>query len=534
MSRQVSWAAGALWVLVASLASAQQRPSEADMFGSDEPVAADAGAASRPAESDVFSESTTGSRSDAGAGDNDSQQLNGAPSTNKFDSNEMKVDPLKIGGSIFMQAQVFGREGAKLVDESFSAPTVLETYLDARPNDRVRAFVNGRLTYDPTRATSTANGATNASAGANSIGVTSLSGNNPNVQLDQLWLRFDILQKVYLTVGRQKVRWGVSRIWYPTDFLNSQPRDALNPFDARLGVNMVKVHVPIESLGWNFYAYGLFDNIDVNASGFTLGRIGAAARAEFVLGPAEITGSAVYMPGRRPRYAFDISTPLGPIDLYGEVAIRSAKDFTKYNVPGDLTEDNFVSKWLAGDVTPFRPTGVTAQASGGASYSLNYTDKNTLILGAEYFFNPMGYQSPAEYLVQSFLPSFDGSVLDPAQRVPLYQGKHSLALTVTAPGLPDLSWVTLSLSNIINFSDPSGLARLDAIFRVLTYLNVQAFASVFYGQPGGELRCQLPASLPSQVAPFVTADQLKSLKTSVSAAGSPPLFQAGVLLRLSI
>ena len=35
-------------------------------------------------------------------------------------------------------------------DWSLSAPSLLDLYLDARPNPRVRAFILGRMSYDPT------------------------------------------------------------------------------------------------------------------------------------------------------------------------------------------------------------------------------------------------------------------------------------------------------------------------------------------------------------------------------------------------
>ena len=62
--------------------------------------------------------------------------------------------------------------------------------------------------------------------------------------------------------------------------------------------------------------------------------------------------------------------------------------------------------------------------------------------------------------------------------------------------------------------------RLDVTFRVLTYLNVQVFGSLFYGQKGGELRFQIPDELKAQIP------------SAASFAAS--IGQAGVLLRLSI
>ncbi len=91
---------------------------------------------------------------------------------------------------------------------------------------------------------------------------------------------------------------------------------------------------------------------------------------------------------------------------------------------------------------------------------------------------------------------------------------------VPAPGIPQFPWISVSATNLLNLNDVSGLVRADVTFRVLTYLNVQAFAAVFYGQKGGELRFTLPTELESQLP--------------AGTSFKPSIAQLGVLLRLSI
>jgi hypothetical protein len=508
---------------LATPALAQERPAEADLFGS----AADA---------------PTATPADAGTGTvdltpaaRDSAELGGPAIVSRFDTDAEKADPLKLGGTLMLNGQGYWQEGRDFAKGSFTAPSILDLFLDARPNDRVRAYAQGRLQWDATKpiAQATTASTTSVSTGS-SVGLTTGSAANPSVALDQLWLRFDVARTLYLTVGRQKVRWGVSRIWYPTDFLNSQPRDALNPFDQRLGVNLVKVHLPIESLGWNFYAYGLMDSPNTTTTGLSLDSLGGAARAEFLLGPAEIGLGGAWQKGRRPRYGVDVSAPLGPVDLYAEVAFRSAKDFVLFNTPDGTTPDNLISR--LGDVTTYRPDGLMVQASGGASWQFNYTDKNTGILGVEYFYNPAGYENVTGYQV-SALASNLGVKLDPIQQAPLYGGRHNLALTLSAPGLPNLTWVTVSLSNIVVLNDPSALTRLDVSLRVLTYLNIQLFAAAFYGQTGGQLRFQLTPQEINELANLseaTTPGSGAALRSSLSNLRYPPVVQAGIILRVSI
>lgn len=514
-------------------ASNPPRPDETSLFGDSSPTAEDASKApsidaAKPSVEEGKAAETTSK---------DEENLSGPAGQSQFDTGETKADPLKVGGNIFMNAQTFFREGQAFKNGTLSAPFILDAFMDGRPTERLRAFVQARLQYDPTRPTtaqSTSNSAP-AGLGTPTVGITQSTQANPNVLLDQFWLNFDVKEKVFVTVGRQKVRWGTARIWYPTDFLNSVPRDALNPFDARLGVNMLKLHLPIESRGWNFYAYGLLGEMPSGRTTLTLEQLGSAARAQLVFGSAEISLGGVWMNGRRPRYAVDVSAPVGPVDVYAEAAFRSGKDFLLFKVPEGTTSDNLTLRQADILASAYRPDKLIVQVSGGVSWQFNYTDNNFAVLFGEYFYNPAGYSNPGEYLVQTFFPDLVGQKVDPIQSVPLYGSKHSAAVGLALPGLPGkLDWVTVNVSNIFNFGDPSGLVRLDAIFRVLRYLNVQVFAQGFYGQEGGELRFTLPASIINSVVNASPAENQAAVLEQLKPLRDPPLGSFGVLLRLSI
>ncbi len=465
----------------------------------------------------------------------DQRALTGTSERSKFDTGEVKSDALKVGGSLLLYGQGFWRERQPFSQAAFSAPFLFDAYLDGRPNDRLRGFVEARLQFDPTRLSNAASTNTTAVNSANVAGLTQATTDNPSVALDQLWVSFDIAHRVFLTVGRQKTRWGVSRIWYPSDFLNSRPRDAFNPFDTRLGVDMIKVQIPVESLGWNFYAYGLLGAVTTGSNGITFGQLGGAIRGEFVLGPAELGVGGVWQQGRRPRYEVDISSGLGPIDIYGEVAFRDARDFVLFRYPDGIDADNFLEK-LSG-VEPYRPNGIFVQVSGGASWQFNYTDKNAAILFAEYFYNPAGFTSPVGYQLQTFAPSVLGVSLDPIQSVSLYGGQHNLAVGLLATSVPGADWISVSLNNIVIISEPSAMTRIDVTFRVLSYLNVQLFAAALYGNTGGQLRFTLSGK---QIQTLSALQDLTSpgtgaaLMTTLKPLQLPPVALGGVLLRLSI
>jgi len=470
--RAVALAVAATILLVASTGRGQQRPREDELFG-----APDAGSnqiavpppPTRPSESDMFG----GSAPDGGtafpapvqgpAGETATQDERGlasGASKDLFASEPTRDNPLQIGGQIYLRSLVQATENTSVADTRFLFPAIVDGFFDARPSERVRGFILGRLTYDPTLG---------PNATGNAFGVPTSS--NPAVLLDQLWVNFDVLHTVFVTAGRQHVKWGVSRFWNPTDFLSPQRRDPLAVFDARLGASMVKLHLPSEH-GWNVYAMALFDNA---GPANQLGQIGGALRGEIAVGRGEIGAEMVLQNGRRPRFGLDASSAVGPLDLYLEAGMSKGSTVTLYRLvpqPDPLLG-------LAGQFESYQPTNLQVGASGGLNTTLVFGENNDLILGAEYFYNSLGYDSATYY---------PWLILQGAY-VPFYVGRHYGAIyaTFTSPSLLGEN-TSLVLSNLANLSDQSVITRLDYLTRVLSYLFVEAFADVHYGKRGGEFR----------------------------------------------
>jgi len=409
----------------------------------------------------------------------DEQALSGTGFQEKFGSEEHAEDPLKIGGQFYLRALAQGNEGVSFGETSFSAPTLVDGYFDARPTDRLRGMVVGRLSFDPTLLSQ-------SSAVPGQGGGTRA---NPSVLLDQAWLRFDIARTVFVTAGKQHVKWGTSRFWNPTDFLSPQRRDPLAIFDARTGASMLKLHVPWEDKGWNFYGIALLDNAGPAS---TLGRIGGALRAEVVLGEAEMGVSAVLQRGRKPRFGFDVSSALGPIDVYAEAALKKGSDAPLYRLPTGVTVDEFLEQIrdipinTLDDirnlpVESYFPDGLTPQVSGGFTYTFAYSENDTVTVGVEYFYNSTGYNVAAAYPY----------LIAQGQYQPFYVGQHYGAIYALLVGPGSWDKTSFILSNLGNLSDRSFTTRFDVLHRALSYLSVEAYVAASYGNKGGEFRFAL-------------------------------------------
>jgi hypothetical protein len=388
------------------------------------------------------------------------------------------------------------------------------------------------MTYDPFLATTVGGTALPGT-------VATTTASNPAVELDQAWLSFDIAHAVFVTAGRQHVKWGVARFFSPTDFLASQPRDPFAVFDARLGVTMLRAQVPWEKMGWNFTAVALFEptqnvggsysgsgsvqnpggsGVNPAASGTELRDIGGALRAEFAFKNGAFGIDGLAQRNRKSRLGADLTMSLGDFDIYGEAAVKDGLDTPTQNtvnissqvaVPslGPCTPGSTcvtVTTPVTFSVAP-RSTPVV-QAAGGATYSFNIEGNKSLTLGGEYFYNSASYDRN-EYLNLLLVGGFQ----------PFYVGKHYLALSATwVDSTAKTTWV---LSGIGNLSDGTYIARVDFLITVLRYLSVEAFVAGHFGRSGGELRL----AFPQQTVEGQTFGPL-----------NPPLVDVGVGLRLSL
>ncbi|GEJ55758.1 hypothetical protein [Anaeromyxobacter diazotrophicus] len=459
-----------LLLSLAAPAAAQDRPSEADLFG----------APPKPPEEAKPAEPTPAAPAPRAApGEPAEERVAGVLGRTE--------NPLQLGGQLYLRSFLFAREGDPPSRWLFTAPALTDVYLDARPNDRVRAFVLGRMQFDPTLDPS-------------APGVLGTAPPpNPQVLLDQLWLRFDAEHTAFFTVGRQHVKWGTGRFWNPTDYLHAVRRDPLAVFDQRTGTTMVKVHLPWERQGWNFYGMAILEPLTSSAatgalapgtSGLPaaatsardsqrLGGVGGAARAEIVLGPSEVGLGAVVQRGHKPRFAVDASAGVLDLDFYAEAALKTGSELPVYR-PRPAAP---AGADLAVRYEGYEPSGLTPQVTGGVRWQHKYSDEDMFEVGAEYFWNRLGYADPAIYPWLIANGAF----------APFYVGQHYAGVYFHLPNPGAWNNTTFILSTLGNLSDRSFVTRLDYSVLLLTYLRLEAYGQAHYGRAAGEFRLAIPA-----------------------------------------
>jgi hypothetical protein len=409
---------------------------------------------------------TSAAEEDAMFGGGPAPEAAAAPSTSTTDLGDTQIvettdadissrlgladERLTVGGKLYLRAVASFTEDTDAEDTAYSSPNLLDLFTDVRPNDRVRGFAQARLRANFTVAE----------------GDTDSFGNElepASVTLDQLWLKFDAAHRVYVTAGRQRIKWGSGRFWNPTDFMNQQTLDALNAtvFDERTGVTLLKVHVPIEKIGANLYAVGNFDGAD------TVGQIGGALRTEWVLGPSELALTAAAREGDPVRLGADYSAAVGPFDLHAEAAFRHGDDGPYYEGTWDIGAFEFP------DTVDRSDEWIVAVATGG-EVGVKYNDEDTLYVGAEYFYNGGGYDSADLYPYLAFTGNF----------TPFYLGQHYLGAYAALPGPGNWDDTSFTLSHLANLSDQTHATRADVSTRINTFLSANAYAQLSYGENG--------------------------------------------------
>ncbi len=403
-----------------------------------------------------------------------------------FASGAVSDNPLQIGGLYYQRFIVTQNSGSSPKHDPVSMPLQFDAFMDVRPSDRVRGYVQGRLLYDPTRdqynnptsgnrqgslQSASTSGAPQSLPG----GTTNQTPTNPQGVLDQAWIKFDIQRSVFVTAGKQHVKWGTGRFWNPTDFLSTQRRDPLLPYDLRLGNTMAKFSMPLPRDGSNLNGIILFDNPE---PGSTLGQLGGAFRGETLIGPAEVGLEAVGRGNSPPVYGADISSPLGPFDVYSEASLLSESPTVHYKSTGvPLLTGTDVATLATVD----KSRGPFVQVTAGANYSFAWQANRRATLGAEYFYNQVGYRDSTIYPVLIFQGAYQ----------PFYTGEQYGAIYLSAEGPDALKHTSYTFSTLTNASDGSYISRLDFSWRLLTYLTLEAYMDGHYGHHGGEFNFEL-------------------------------------------
>ena len=398
------------------------------------------------------------------------QSISAAPSPPSF------ADTLQVGGRLEWRSQSAQEQQQTFQKSTYSQLKRADIYFDSRPNPDLRSFLRLRFSEEKP-------GSSSAQAPTTSCTTC------VKTEIGEFWFKWDNSDTVFYTLGKQNLKWGSGRLWNPTDFTAQATRDPFALFDSRLGQELLKIHVPIESLGFNYYAIVQFDNMRRNDD------IGGALRGEFAFGGFGEAAISFQTRQDSPiQLGFDVSSGLGPIDVYVESAFTKRQGRTFYEGKIDPVSRSLPTEKDREDET-FR------QVVGGVQYTYKYSAEDNLTAGGEYFYNELGYEDRVLELY----------ALVKQQATPLYAGRRYAGAYVrlASPG----SWNKTSffINSLRNLSDSTSVSRLTATWTLFNDLTVEGFVSQCAGDYG-ELCFRIPESFMALAAnPTLTDSERQTL-----------------------
>jgi len=334
-------------------------------------------------------------------------------------------DRAEIGGRVRIEGVYTQTTKQKPADANMKNGSGAELYLDAKSESGVRSFLRIRMEQ--------------SAAGVSATSATSAAGTDastsPSLSVDEAKIQATLWHKLFLTAGRQKMKFGAAKFFNPTDFPNQQMRDPFAREDRRPGVDALKLHLPLEDM--NIYAIALASKSEV------FGDTAGYGRAEFAFSGGEVSVSALSKRNQTTKYGIDASAAVRDIDAYTEVAFD---DHERY--------------------------------SAGFTYDVQISDSDAISLGAEYHHNGNGLAGSSQYF----------GALASGTHTPLTLGRDYAAATIYLAKPQWLKHSTLIFSTIANTADNSATLVPQIFHEITPEITASAQLMMPAGKSDGEFR----------------------------------------------
>lgn len=369
-------------------------------------------------------------------------------------------NPLEIGGRLFFSNLLLNGEDASIGESTYSNNAIVDLYFDAKLSNDIRFYYQQQVTH--------------AIEGDDSVITLFLSQFSESSDVDQLWLKFSIQEKYFFTMGKQPTKLGSGFVWQPTDFLNTELFNPLDLTDQRLGVNLIKLQVPLPQHGLNLYSIAKLNEVE------TLQDVGVLLRAEYLAENGEYGISFNTQRKKATRVGFDFSRGIKAIDLSMAVAVIH-NDPTPF-FEGTFSLDDGLVRGIANAPDSIdRSDQYFRQYSTGILYSKSIFETKTILFNAEVFYNEAGYEESdllTFSIINGLIPNSDSSFN------PLYYNKRYGALGATIIGLGKDRDQTLTTILIANADDDTGVLQFVYSSQPFRDLSLSISAGWFYGNQG--------------------------------------------------
>jgi hypothetical protein len=299
-----------------------------------------------------------------------------------------------------------------------------------------------------------------------------------DLQVWSLYSKFNWNDSLFLTFGKQPVRWGTGYFFSPADDIFAQSEvDISDPTAEREGPLALRVHVPIPRTMHNLYAYAVLprSNSLAELAAMKPEDIAVAAKAELFFGNTEAALAGYYQRNQRPRAVLMATTGNGSFNFFGEGSLA---------FPTTQSDLVIVKTGPSTYATSDRKADALVAATGGVTYS-NQDWNFTAV--SQYLYNGAGYSSLSlgDILGAALAGTVSFSDLAGTLGGLGKIGQHYGVLYLGWTELWDSKW-DFSVLAIENFSDWSGYVKPILSFTCLNYVKLSAAASFSWGPSGSE------------------------------------------------
>ncbi|MDX9959059.1 MAG: hypothetical protein RBT68_11515 [Spirochaetia bacterium] len=414
----------------------------------------DAPAGDNPAGDDPFGEDLFGD--DAFGNDLFGEDLFGDTDALVSQAQETEVDSaaelltqdrVKLGGELMLDVQATTEPETW---ETGNAPEVdpavdleMDLYVDARPDETLRIYAKGSLTYPFAEAS--------------------------DYKIKEAFADIEPVQGTYVRAGLQTLNWGVGYFFSPANLLDLGRIDPEDP-EARLpGRLAVRAQVPVRLD--NYYAYALLDEAAED------GPVGMAGKLELLLGSVELGLGGLWQPDAPQAAMATLTGRLGDFDLFGEASLRWNED--KVFVVADDLQPSGISTETRED---------TIFGLGTVGFTWTWMDdlgRLDVALRGQYYYNGLGYddQKLISDNPEAIMPLVSTGVLGTEDL--MERGRHYGAASL---GLSDIggSNAGARIFWLGNLAEGSGKVSLGPSYEGLENLKISLEYNLFYGPAGSE------------------------------------------------
>ncbi len=415
-------------------------------------------------------------------------------------------DLLNIGGSLNLELPInvgeVTEDAETIFDNTYMLGTPLSSmiYLSSRLNETIRSYMEFDLSFTPRY--------------YDGLFMDDWVPATFNVELDEMFLDINANYKLFMRFGKQNIKWGAGFRWSPTDFINKERKDPLEPETDRNGITGLKFTLPIET--FNLIAFvgleGLADILDVPIT----------LRAEYAYKFFEISATVYVENGKIPQYGFDYALGKefwgGTWELNGEFSYSYGSnnlfigfdpdrpgidptdpDFQDLINNPDTTEDELLEYFV--NNAKFYTYQITDQHFLKAVAGLTYTTSKApewmgelFMLNIEYYYNSEGYDYPDV--------DDEGNEINLIPYTLFYNqlvetGKHYLGASLVSSNPFTIDDFSLNVNYIINLTDFSQIVFASFSYSGVDRLSISSYFKLNFGEEGTEYYFASPITVAS-------------------------------------